>query len=625
MIAPTQKPSRKALPTLTLAALGVVFGDIGTSPLYAFKQCLTSAPGQMGPSQIIGVLSLVFWSLVLVVCIMYLGFILRADHDGEGGTLALLGLVRSRLPQARTQLPTALTLLVVFGSALLFGDGVITPSISVLSAVEGLDVVTKAAHPFILPLAVIILLGLFLLQPKGTGSIGSLFGPVMVLWFGTIGILGAVGIAHDPVVLEAINPLYAIRFLFGFGWFAFAILGAVVLCFSGVEALFADLGHFGRQPIQLAWYGLVFPSLILNYFGQGAYVLGHPWAVASPFYALAPSWAVYPLVGLSTVATVIASQALISGVFSLTEQAVHMGICPRLAIFHTSKSERGQIYVPMMNISLAIACVAITLGFRSSDHLGNAYGLAVIGTMTITSITYFVVLRRVWKWPLAGTAILTIVFLIVDLSFLAGSVTKILAGAWVPLVIGVLLSTLLTVWITGRALYFKALSTWSMPIDAYRATMDRTGKVEGTGVFLTSDPEGVPLVGKHEWLRRNLCHENVVLLTIHDAVVPYVSDDENIRTEILGPGLTRVHVSFGFTQTPDVPRSLQRCKEPQLNLDWSESLYYMPRPSIHAKGAFFRRLFQRTYSFLARNALSQADYFHLPPDRVVYVGCELSL
>jgi len=404
MIFSTQKPSKKALSALTLAALGVVFGDIGTSPLYAFKQCLISTPSAMGSSQIIGLLSLVFWSLVLVVCVMYLGFILRADHDGEGGTLALLGLVQSRLPQVRTQLPTALTLLVVFGSALLIGDGVITPSISVLSAIEGLDVVTKGAHPFIIPLSVIILLGLFLLQPRGTGWIGSLFGPVMALWFGTIGVLGAIGITHEPVVLEAINPLYAFQFLFDLGWFAFAILGAVVLCFSGVEALFADLGHFGRRPIQLAWYSLVFPSLVLNYFGQGAFVLAHPESVISPFFALAPAWARYPLVGLSTVATVIASQALISGVFSLTQQAVHMGICPRLAILHTSKSERGQIYVPMMNISLAIACVAIILGFRSSDRLGNAYGLAVIGTMTITSITYFVVLRRVRKWPLLSTS-----------------------------------------------------------------------------------------------------------------------------------------------------------------------------------------------------------------------------
>ena len=408
----------KKLPVVALGALGVVFGDIGTSPLYAVQQCFTDEPAfAKDPALVIGILSLIIWSILFVVCLKYVTFILRADHDGEGGTLAMLGLIRTKVPAAAFARPGALTLLVLFGSALLYGDGVVTPAISVLSAVEGLKLASPAFGSWVVPLSAGILLALFLVQQLGTEKVGRLFGPVMLLWFVTIGVVGVVSAVQHPAVLAAFNPVAGLRLLTGQGWAGYAVLGAVVLCFSGTEALFADLGHFGRRPIVLAWYLVVLPALGLNYLGQGAQLLQDPAAADNPFFAIVPHWAVIPMVVLATAATVIASQALISGAFSLTQQAINMGFAPRYGVVHTSEEARGQIYMPVINYALMIGCLALVFGFRSSEALGSAYGLAVIGTMTVTSITFFEVTRRVWQWPLAASLALCGLFLVIDIAF----------------------------------------------------------------------------------------------------------------------------------------------------------------------------------------------------------------
>lgn len=423
--------------TLTLGALGVVFGDIGTNPLYALRQCFENlGEKSVAAASVLGILSLIFWSLILVVCVKYLTFIMRADHDGEGGTLAMLALIQKKRPPLVTASPGVLVLIVLFGSALLYGDGVITPAISVLSAVEGIKIAAPGAQGIVVPASLAILLGLFLLQSQGTGVVGRLFGPVMAVWFLAIAALGVAGIVQAPQVLLALNPLAGLVFMAHHGWLGFAVLGGVVLCFSGAEALFADLSHFGRLPIRLGWYALVLPSLVFNFFGQGALLLTHPKETENPFYTLVPHALLYPMVALATIATVIASQALISGVFSLTEQAIHMGYFPRLNIVHTSQEQEGQIYIAVVNYLLMAGCIFIVLAFQSSDRLGAAYGLVVIGTMTITSLTYFVVVRKVWNWPLAGAVALVGLFLIVDLTFLVGNISKIVEGAWVPLVLG---------------------------------------------------------------------------------------------------------------------------------------------------------------------------------------------
>ena len=426
----------KPLPKLMLGALGVVFGDIGTSPLYAVRQVFQDQPAfGKDPAAITGIMALIVWSVILAVCIKYTVFVMRADHDGEGGTLAMLGLIESKEPPAVGVRPGALVLLVLFAAALLYGDGMITPAISVLSAVEGLNVATDVFKPYILPIAAGILFALFLFQHRGTERVGKLFGPVMLLWFAAIGCLGVASLVSHPVAIDCLNPAAAVRFLFTHGWAGYLTLGAVVLAFSGVEALFADMGHFGRKPIILSWYGIVLPGLMLNYLGQGALLLHDPKGADAPFFALVPHWGLFPMVALSTVATIIASQALISGAFSVTRQAVIMGLAPRYRILHTSVENQGQVYMPVVNYFLMIGCLAMVLGFRSSGALGNAYGLAVIGTMTITSIVFFIVMRRVWQWPLAYALPLLIAFLLFDVAFLGANIVKIPEGAWVPLAI----------------------------------------------------------------------------------------------------------------------------------------------------------------------------------------------
>jgi len=612
---------------LTLGALGVVFGDIGTNPLYALRQCFENfGEKSVAAASVLGILSLIFWSLILVVCVKYLTFILRADHDGEGGTLAMLALTQKKRPPLLSAKPGALVLMVLFGSALLYGDGVITPAISVLSAVEGIKIATPGTQGMVVPVSLAILVGLFLLQSRGTGVVGKLFGPVMAIWFLAIAALGVVGIVQAPQILRALNPLAGLAFMLHHGWLGFSVLGGVVLCFSGAEALFADLGHFGRLPIRLGWYALVLPSLVLNFFGQGAFLLRHPTETENPFYTLVPHALLYPMVALATIATVIASQALISGVFSLTEQAIHMGYFPRLNIVHTSKDREGQIYIAVVNYLLMAGCIFIVLAFRSSDRLGAAYGLVVIGTMTITSLTYFVVVRKVWKWPLAGAVALVGLFLLVDLTFLAGNISKIVEGAWVPLVLGLFVFAVFWIWSACRARFHLALDAWAMPLEEFKKEIKEWRlRQDGTGIFLTTHHDSVPLVGKNLWLREHARHEQLLLITIVQQRVPYVAAESLVRVEELAPGFLRVTASFGFMQHPDVMRVLRDLPPEKLNLDWDHLAFYLPEAVTVAKGGWWRQRIQQIFEFMGRNSLSQAKYFRVQPGEIIHVGVTLEM
>ena len=620
------KNDKPPTPMLVFGALGVVFGDIGTSPLYAVAQCFrelhTKTPA---PADVLGILSLVFWSLMLVVCVKYVTFVLRADFNGEGGTLALLGLLREKgRPVVRPL--SWIVMLVFFGSALLYGDGVITPSISVLSAVEGLKVATPAAQPYIVPAAAAILAGLFLIQQFGTGGVGAFFGPVMAVWFVAIGVLGGFGIARAPQVLAAMNPGYAAGFLGAHGLGSILILGAVVLTFSGVEALFADLGHFGRWPIRLAWYGVALPALMLNYFGEGAMILSQPGAAAQPFFALVPKMLLYPMVGLATLATIIASQAVISGAFSLTQQAIHLGYFPPLRIIHTSEKEEGQIYVGPINWALMIACLAVVFGFQSSDRLTSAYGLALSGTMTVTTIAYFMVLRRVFHWrPLAAWTICGL-FMVIDAAFLASNLAKIVSGAWFPLILAAFVFSIYWIWTASHARYKRRLRRLAMPIPNFTRLLAKDEKKhEGTAIFLTSHSDSVPLVGRLEWVRRQARHDQVILVTVEAATQPHVDDADAGKLEHLGPGFYRITTEFGFMQGPDISRILGLQCAKEIKIDWDNLIVYLPEPKIVLYGSRRRRAVARIYDFMRRNSLTAADYFNVPPRQIVHVGLRLQL
>ena len=613
----------KGLPVVALGALGVVFGDIGTSPLYAVQQCFKDDPAfAHDPAAILGVLSLILWSVILVVCIKYTGFILRADHDGEGGTLALLGLIRGKLPPLPFARPGALTLLVLFGSGLLYGDGVVTPAISVLSAVEGLKLASPAFTPLVVPLAVAILLVLFLLQHVGTERVGRCFGPIMLAWFVSLAALGTVQVVQHPAVLAAFNPLAGLRLLVGHGWTGYAVLGAVVLCFSGTEALFADLGHFGRRPIVVAWYAVVLPSLALNYLGQGTRLLQDPDAAGNPFFAIVPHWALYPAILIATVATVIASQALISGAFSLTQQAINMGFAPRYAVVHTSAEERGQVYMPVINYALMIGCLTLVLGFRSSDALGSAYGLAVIGTMAVTSVTFYVVTRQVWGWSRARAAPLLAALLLVDGGFLVANLAKLLSGAWVPLLIGGFVFAVLVVWTVGRSRFRQAMAALTMPLPEFQA-MARCWEARepGGAVFLTESLDKVPMIGSHPWLRDHVRHENVLLLRVETTARPHVPEAEQLSIEDLGGGIYRGVARFGFMHPPDVWSALTK----KLPFDGDCAVFFLPLPTMTPSRTWWQQLFRRCYLFLGRTGLTPVEYFALPAEQVVSVGMELDL
>ncbi|AKT37264.1 potassium transporter Kup [Chondromyces crocatus] len=623
-----------SLSVLSLGALGVVFGDIGTSPLYALKECV-NPPHGVSPTEphVLGVLSLVFWSLILVVTVKYLTFISRADNEGEGGVLALLALVPAELRPMESARLGVVPALVLFGAALLYGDGVITPAISVLSAVEGLEIATPSLQRAVLPLTCAILLGLFSVQKRGTAGIGKVFGPIMVLWFVTLGVLGGVHLVRNPAVLQALDPLHAVRFFRDNGAHGAGILGAVVLVITGGEALYADMGHFGRVPIKLAWYTVALPGLVLNYFGQGANLLLHPEAAANPFYALVPRGAAtYALVALATAATIIASQALISGAYSLTHQAVQLGYLPRTRIKHTSSQAEGQIYIAEVNWILAAGCIALVLMFQQSTRLAAAYGIAVTGTMAITSITYGVVARRTWRWPWIKVLPLLAFFLALDLPFFAANLVKIHDGGYVPLLIAAVIFTMMVTWKRGRAYLADSVDRLLAPIGDFLARVRAPGgpvRVSGTAVFLTTRPVDAPPILTHHVERNKSLHESVVLLTVCTERAPRIHIDRRVEVEHLSCGFYRVLIHSGFmegTRVPVLLRHAQKAGALPEGVNLSDVTYYLGRETFLAteKGRM-GRFSEGLFGFMVRNASSASAHFHLPSEQVVELGIQLDL
>ena len=626
------KPSsRLRLAGLTLAALGVVYGDIGTSPLYALKECFGGAHGVAPtPANILGVLSLVIWSLILVVSVMYLIFVLRADNKGEGGILALLSLAfpERRDGVAPGKVATGMILLGLFGAALLYGDGMITPAITVLGAVEGLEVATQRFAPFVVPLAVVIVVALFGVQGAGTGTIGKVFGPVMILWFATIGALGVHGILMHPGVFGAVNPLHAVEFFQRNGWLGFKVLGAVVLVVTGGEALYADMGHFGARPMRLAWFGMVLPALLANYLGQGALLLEDAGASVNPFYRLSPRWMLLPLVGLATAAAVIASQALISGAFSLTMQAVQLGYLPRLAIEHTSERERGQIFIPQVNWALMVACVALVLGFRSSSNLAAAYGIAVTVTMLITTVLFYFVARRLWGWKLWTTLAVVIPAFLIEAAFFGANSLKFMHGGWFPLLVASMVFLLMTTWRTGRRLLWERVRTTALPATQFLEGIGRreVPRVKGTGVYLAGNPEGVPIALLHNLKHNKVLHDRVIFLTIVVHDTSRVDDASRITVEELGQGFWRVRASFGFMEEPNVPQVLRRCADYGLKLREAETSYFLSRETIiSSRKSGMVRWREMLFAVMARNSQSATSFFQLPANRVVELGMQVEI
>ncbi len=627
--------NRRDLVRLSLGALGVVYGDIGTSPLYAVKECFLPPHGvPFGLDNVLGILSLIFWSLSLIVVVKYLTFVMRADNHGDGGILALLALVtEGRAAPMRGETGARRRIVLVslglFGAALLFADGMITPAISVLSAVEGLEVATPFFRPVVVPITVVILFVLFLVQKRGTAGIGAVFGPAMLVWFGAIAAAGVPAILRTPQVLAALDPRYAVRFFVHNGLHGFLILGAVVLCFTGSEALYADMGHFGRRPIRLAWFTLVFPALLLNYFGQGALILERGEQVlANPFYALAPGPMLLPLVVVATAATVIASQALISGAFSLAQQAVQLGFSPRLTIVHTSEEARGQIYVPEINKILMVACITLVLVFRQSTNLAAAYGIAVMGTMVITTLLLYAVIRLHWGWPLWKTWSLVGLLLSAEVPFLLANSNKILHGGWVPLAVGAVVFTLMVTWKRGRRELSAMLEKSSFPIDAFLVDLERRKphRVPGTAVFMTSSTGGTPPVLLHHFKHNKVLHEKVVLLTVRTEGVPRIDKRDHLEVTDLGQGFYRVLGHYGFMETANVPRLLARCERYGLQVAMNDVSYFLGRETLLRGGkSGMARWRKSLFAFLTNNARSPAAFFHLPPNRVVELGSQVEL
>jgi KUP system potassium uptake protein len=618
------KPSR--FPFLVLAALGVVYGDIGTSPLYALRECFAGThPIPVTDANVLGVLSLIFWSLIVTVSVKYLLFVMEAENAGEGGILALVALVRTKGGAPAHGVLVAIGL---FGAALLYGDGMITPAISVLSAVEGLSIATHTFEPFIVPITVAILIGLFLVQHRGTSGIGSVFGPIMIAWFVVLTILGIPQIARNPVVLSALNPDYAVEFFVAHRFGAFVTLGAVFLSITGAEALYADMGHFGRTPIRVAWFFLVLPALVVNYFGQGALLLAREDARVNPFFYLAPNWALYPLVVLATVATVIASQAIISGAFSLTQQAVQLGYSPRFDIQHTSPHEKGQVYIPEINWLLMLATVGLVFGFRSSTNLAAAYGIAVTTTMVITTLLAYVVAREHWRWDAWRAGSITAAFLAVDLVFFGANLLKIQHGGWFPLVVAAAVYTVMSTWKEGRGFVENRLGAAERPLEDLFAQLASNPpvRVPGTAVFMTGRPQGAPPILMHHLTHNKVLHERIVMLTVSVLDMPTVDDARGVDVHPLPWGFYRVVLRYGFMDTPDVPRSLTNAR--LRGLDWREddTTYYLASLTLFSNAHIGMSAWRdKLFIFLSRNARRATNFFQLPPDRVVEIGIQLEL
>lgn len=625
-------PTGKRLAVLALSALGVVYGDIGTSPLYALREVFSAKYGiTPTPAHVLGVLSLVFWALVLVITVKYIVFILRADNRGEGGILAMLALILQKPPGKRSNrfIVIALGLL---GAALLYGDGMITPAISVLSAMEGLTVISPTFSVAVLPVAVIILVGLFVAQKFGTARVGAFFGPITLVWFGVIAALGAMSIWRAPEVLQAVNPLHALRFFQDVGAAGFFIMGAVVLVVTGGEALYADMGHFGKRPIRLAWLAVALPALLLNYFGQGALLLRDASAVSNPFFLLAPRAMLYPMVALAAMATVIASQAMISGAFSITQQCIQLGYSPRMTITHTSAREFGQIYIPEVNGALAVGCLLMVFGFRSSASLGAAYGIAVTGTFVLSTILYGIIALRRWNWPLGRVLAFLIVFGAIDLTLFSASAAKFVHGGWVPIFIALAIFTMMTTWKRGRMILTERMQDISLPLETFLADIGENPRhrVPGTAVFMTSEIQGTPVVLLHHLKHNKVLHETVIIMSIRTAGVPETRRDERVSIEALGHGFFRVIGTYGFMEGPDVKEILQRCRDAGIAARPLETSYYLgreqliPRSGPWKKGGMSMNIFRKQlFAVMARNARSATQYFQLPPNRVVELGTQI--
>jgi len=626
-------PRGRYLAVLSLAALGVVYGDIGTSPLYAIRECFHGdyrVPLSHG--NILGVLSLIFWALAIVISVKYLIFILRADNRGEGGILALMSLIHPEHGPGRpagARWRWTLVALGLFGAALLYGDGMITPAISVLSAVEGLKVATPVFEPYVIPITILILITLFALQRRGTGGVGAIFGPVTLVWFLSLAALGVWGLIQYPAVLLAINPWYAARFFLTNHEAGFLVLGAVVLVVTGGEALYADMGHFGTRPIRLTWFALVLPSLLLNYFGQGALLLSHPEATDNPFYRLAPDWALYPMVVLATAATVIASQAIISGAFSLTRQAIQLGFSPRMEIRHTSAREIGQIYIPEINWVLMVATIGLVLGFRSSSHLAAAYGVAVTTTMVITTIIFYVVTRELWGWKRWLSISLCAAFLFVDLAFFSSSLIKVEHGGWFPLLVALAIYTLMSTWRRGRKILAARLHDRTLAVGQFLQdpALGEFPRVPGTAVFMTGNPYGsIPPALLHNIRHNRVLHERVVLLTVVTEEVPRVDPVDRLEVEALGQGFFRLVAHYGFMESPHVPELLAGVEAPGFDVDPRRVSYFLGRekliPTAKPGMAMWR---EHLFALMSRNAQGATSYYHLPSNQVVELGAQVEI
>jgi KUP system potassium uptake protein len=621
------RPLRKPMAPLIVGAIGVVFGDIGTSPLYTLRECFTGPHGlPLRPENVLGILSVIFWAITIIVTLKYVTLIMRADNRGEGGIMALTALASRRIGDPRAR--WVMVGLGIFGAAMFYGDGMITPAISVLSAVEGLEVIAPALGHFVVPATMLILIGLFSIQRHGTASVGILFGPVMCLWFVTLAVLGAIQIAAAPGVLAALNPAFAFNFLTGNPVAAFLALGAVVLAVTGTEALYADMGHFGARPIRRAWLFFVLPALVLNYFGQGALIISDASSIKNPFFLLAPDWALLPMVILATCATVIASQAVISGAFSLTRQAIQMGFCPRLTITHTSDREIGQIYVPFINWSLLTAVMLLVAGFRSSSNLAGAYGIAVTLAMAIDSLLIFVVMTRLWRWNALVALAIAVPLVAIDISFLASNALKIPEGGWFPIVIGAVIFVLLTTWKKGRAILHERLSQETMPLDVFISSIAANPplRVPGTAVFLSSMPGRVPHALLHNLKHNKVLHERVVLLTLSTRDIPQVPVRERLRIERLDCNFEQFEAFFGFKEDPDVPALLEECGRRGYPFDMMDTSFFVSRETLIATVAPRMALWrERLFVSMSKNATKATEFFNVPTNRVVELGTQVEL
>ena len=621
------EPSASLL-SLMLGAIGVVYGDLGTSPLYTMKEIFNGNHAvQATPENVLGILSLIFWSIILVISIKYVLFVMRASNRGEGGIMALMALALRHRNQQRQR--NIIITLGLFGTALFYGDGIITPAISVLSAVEGLQIAAPALQAYVLPVTIMVLIALFMFQSYGTNKVGLLFGPIMLVWFITLGLLGGMSVWQNPHVLQALNPTYGVLFFLAHGWHAFIALGAVVLALTGAEALYADMGHFGKRPIQLAWFSMILPVLTLNYFGQGALILREPASIQNPFYLLAPEWAMYPMIGLATAASVIASQAVISGAFSITSQAMQLDYIPLMQRIHTSTQTRGQIYVPAMNHMLFVLVICTVLGFGSSVNLAAAYGLAVTGTMMITTLLAMIVALDSWRWSPLWTGLLMTLFLIVDSAFLGANLLKIPQGGWFPLVVGAILFFMMFTWRRGRKILADYLQKGSISLTEFIANLTSfppLARVHGTAVYMTARYLSIPHALQVNFEHNQALHERIVLLTISTADIPTIPDQERIDIDQMNQGFYRITAHYGFMETPNVPQILSLCKLKNLDINPQSASFFIGRETlIPSNKPDLNPLQEKIFLLMFRNASSPIQYFKVPPERVVELGMQFEI